>query len=166
MRVAVSLVAGSVRRAERTRKSPRWGLIRCDALGGHSSPSMGLAMAKEMQLGLERQRSPVADEVSAITAVARPILIGTLYALQQCEKRPNDVIELEPWPLEARRRSRRIGGSRHGSYVTSRAIRPCTCRCPSTRYPARMPEARLTKPRGAPVRTPQATVSLCYRLLS
>ena len=39
-------------------------------------------MAEEMQLRLERQRSPVADEVSAITAVARPILIGTLYALQ------------------------------------------------------------------------------------
>jgi hypothetical protein len=37
----------------------------------------------EMQLRLERQRSPVADEVSAITAVVRPILIGTLYALQQ-----------------------------------------------------------------------------------
>jgi hypothetical protein len=37
----------------------------------------------EMQLRLERQSNPVADEVSAITAVARPILIGTLYALQR-----------------------------------------------------------------------------------
>ena len=33
-----------------------------------------------IQLRLEFQRNPVADEVSAITAVVRPILTGLLYA--------------------------------------------------------------------------------------
>lgn len=35
-----------------------------------------------MQLRLQFQRNPVADEVSAVTAVARPILEGLLYALK------------------------------------------------------------------------------------
>ena len=35
-----------------------------------------------MQLSLQFQRNPVADEVSAITAVVRPILEGVLYALK------------------------------------------------------------------------------------
>jgi hypothetical protein len=37
----------------------------------------------EMQLRLEAQRSPVADEVSALTAVVRPILTGVLFALKK-----------------------------------------------------------------------------------
>lgn len=36
-----------------------------------------------MQLRLEFQEAPVADEVSAITAVVRPILVGILYALKR-----------------------------------------------------------------------------------
>lgn len=36
-----------------------------------------------LQLRIERQRNPVADEVSALTAVVRPILEGTLYALKR-----------------------------------------------------------------------------------
>lgn len=36
-----------------------------------------------MQLRLETQVNPVADEVGATTAVVRPILLGTLYALKQ-----------------------------------------------------------------------------------
>jgi len=36
-----------------------------------------------MQLRLQFQQNPVADEVSAITAVVRPILEGLLYALRQ-----------------------------------------------------------------------------------
>lgn len=36
-----------------------------------------------MQLRLEFQESPVADEVSAITAVVRPILAGILYSLKK-----------------------------------------------------------------------------------
>ena len=35
-----------------------------------------------MEIRTERQLNPVADEVSAITAVVRPILIGVLYALK------------------------------------------------------------------------------------
>ena len=35
-----------------------------------------------MQLRLQFQQSPVADEVSAITAVVRPILEGLLYGLK------------------------------------------------------------------------------------
>lgn len=35
-----------------------------------------------LQLRIERQRNPVADEVSALTAVVRPILEGTLFALK------------------------------------------------------------------------------------
>jgi hypothetical protein len=37
---------------------------------------------QQMQLRLELQRHAVADPVSAITTVVRPILRGTLYALQ------------------------------------------------------------------------------------
>ena len=40
-------------------------------------------MAEQLQLRLEWQRNRVADEVSALTAVARPILEGVLYALKQ-----------------------------------------------------------------------------------
>jgi hypothetical protein len=40
-------------------------------------------MAKQLQLRLEWQRNPVADEVSALTAVVRPILQGVLFALKQ-----------------------------------------------------------------------------------
>lgn len=36
-----------------------------------------------IQLRLEFQESPVADEVSAITAVVRPILEGLLYSLKK-----------------------------------------------------------------------------------
>jgi hypothetical protein len=36
-----------------------------------------------IQLRLEFQQNPVADEVSAVTAVARPILQGLLYALKR-----------------------------------------------------------------------------------
>ena len=36
-----------------------------------------------MRVREQRQLSPVADEVLALTAVARPILTGTLYALKQ-----------------------------------------------------------------------------------
>jgi hypothetical protein len=35
-----------------------------------------------MEIRTERQISSVADEVSAITAVVRPILTGLLYALK------------------------------------------------------------------------------------
>jgi hypothetical protein len=35
-----------------------------------------------MQLRLQLQESPVADEVAAVTAVVRPILEGTLYGLK------------------------------------------------------------------------------------
>ena len=40
-------------------------------------------MAEQLQLRLEWQRNPVADEVSALTAVVRPILQGVLFALKQ-----------------------------------------------------------------------------------
>ena len=36
-----------------------------------------------LQLRIESQRNPVADEVSALTAVVRPILEGTLFALNR-----------------------------------------------------------------------------------
>jgi hypothetical protein len=36
-----------------------------------------------MELRFETQQNPVADEVSAITAVVRPILLGVLYALKK-----------------------------------------------------------------------------------
>jgi hypothetical protein len=36
-----------------------------------------------MQIRLENQQNPIADEVAAITAVVRPILEGTLYALKK-----------------------------------------------------------------------------------
>jgi hypothetical protein len=36
-----------------------------------------------MELRVEQQLNPVADEVSAITAVVRPILVGVLYALKR-----------------------------------------------------------------------------------
>lgn len=39
-------------------------------------------MNDQLELRVERQRNPVADEVSALTAVVRPILEGTLYALK------------------------------------------------------------------------------------
>lgn len=35
-----------------------------------------------MEIRNERQLNPVADEVSAITAVVRPILLGILYSLK------------------------------------------------------------------------------------
>jgi hypothetical protein len=41
-------------------------------------------MANEkLQLRIEKQQNPVADEVSALTAVVRPILEGTLFALKR-----------------------------------------------------------------------------------
>lgn len=40
-------------------------------------------MAEQLQLRLEWQRNPVADEVSALTAVVRPILQGVLFALKK-----------------------------------------------------------------------------------
>lgn len=40
-------------------------------------------MQQSLDLRIQRQRSTVADEVSALTAVIRPILEGTLYALKQ-----------------------------------------------------------------------------------
>ena len=36
-----------------------------------------------MYIREQRQQNPVADEVAALTAIVRPILIGTLYALKQ-----------------------------------------------------------------------------------
>lgn len=36
-----------------------------------------------MQVQEQKQQNPVADEVLALTAVVRPILTGTLYALKQ-----------------------------------------------------------------------------------
>ncbi|MBI3789698.1 MAG: hypothetical protein HY275_02335 [Gemmatimonadetes bacterium] len=39
-------------------------------------------MDEKLQLRIETQRNPVADEVSALTAVVRPILEGTLFALK------------------------------------------------------------------------------------
>jgi hypothetical protein len=36
-----------------------------------------------MRIHQEKQLSPVADEVSALTAVVRPILKGVLYALKR-----------------------------------------------------------------------------------
>jgi hypothetical protein len=41
------------------------------------------AVSQQLQLRLEFQQNPVADEVSAITAVVRPILTGILYALKR-----------------------------------------------------------------------------------
>jgi catechol 2,3-dioxygenase-like lactoylglutathione lyase family enzyme len=40
-------------------------------------------MQEQLQLRLEFQENPVVDEVSAMTAVVRPILIGLLYALKE-----------------------------------------------------------------------------------
>jgi hypothetical protein len=40
-------------------------------------------MHEQLQLQLEFQEAPVVDEVSAMTAVARPILLGLLYALKE-----------------------------------------------------------------------------------
>ena len=40
-------------------------------------------MAEQLRLRLEWQRNPIADEVSALTAVVRPILQGVLFALKQ-----------------------------------------------------------------------------------
>jgi hypothetical protein len=48
--------------------------------GAHLSRSRG--MMRQIQLRLEFQENPVADEVSAITAVVGPILTGLLYALK------------------------------------------------------------------------------------
>ena len=39
-------------------------------------------MEEIMQLRLQFQQNGIADEVAAITAVVRPILEGTLYALK------------------------------------------------------------------------------------
>jgi hypothetical protein len=36
-----------------------------------------------VKIKIERQLNPVADEVAAVTAVVRPILVGTLHALKQ-----------------------------------------------------------------------------------
>ena len=44
-------------------------------------------VGEQLQLRLETQRNPVADEVAAITAVVRPILAGTLFTLR------NDLVE-------------------------------------------------------------------------
>ncbi len=38
---------------------------------------------EQMKLRIERQLNPVADEVAAITAAVRPILLGTLYGLKK-----------------------------------------------------------------------------------
>ena len=40
-------------------------------------------MPEQLQLRLEWQRNPVADDVSALTAVVRPILKGVLFALRK-----------------------------------------------------------------------------------
>jgi hypothetical protein len=42
-----------------------------------------LRMVNSLQLRIEQQRSPVADEVSAITAIVRPILEASLYSLNR-----------------------------------------------------------------------------------
>jgi hypothetical protein len=39
--------------------------------------------ASIMRIREQRRQNPVADEVLALTAVVRPILLGTLYALKQ-----------------------------------------------------------------------------------
>ena len=38
---------------------------------------------RPLQLRLEFQESPVFDEVSAVTAIVRPILSGILYSLKE-----------------------------------------------------------------------------------
>lgn len=43
----------------------------------------GLESRATMQVRLENQLNPVADEVLALTAVVRPILVGTLFALRR-----------------------------------------------------------------------------------
>lgn len=45
--------------------------------------SAQLSLPLQMQLRLEFQENPIADEVSAITAVVRPVLLGILYSLSQ-----------------------------------------------------------------------------------
>ena len=48
-----------------------------------SQPTLPLCYERRMQLQLELQLNPVADEVSALIAVVRPILQGVLYALKR-----------------------------------------------------------------------------------
>jgi hypothetical protein len=42
-----------------------------------------MRVAEHIQLRLEFQENPVVDEVSAVTAIVRPILSGILYSLKQ-----------------------------------------------------------------------------------
>ena len=42
-----------------------------------------MSKPEQLQLRLEFQENPVADEVSAVTAIVRPILAGILYSLKQ-----------------------------------------------------------------------------------
>jgi hypothetical protein len=63
-----------------------------------------------MQIRQERQLNAVADEVLALTAVVRPILMGVLYALkddvvQQAGGRDNACVACSP--LSGRRRGLR-----------------------------------------------------------
>jgi hypothetical protein len=41
-----------------------------------------MSQPEQLQLRLEFQESPVVDEVSAVTAIVRPILAGILYSLK------------------------------------------------------------------------------------
>ena len=59
-----------------------------------------------MRVREQRQLSPVADEVLALTAVARPILTGTLYALKQdvvAEVGGYETVKLKMLPVCTRR---------------------------------------------------------------
>lgn len=66
------------------------GEVRGEDVGGNTGQAVvelgidcvSLIRTVTMQLRLELQQSPVADEVAAITAVVRPILTGILYALK------------------------------------------------------------------------------------
>ena len=49
---------------------------------GDSSP-VQLHLGQPFQLRLQVQQNSVADEVSAITAVVRPILVGLIYTLKR-----------------------------------------------------------------------------------
>lgn len=65
-----------------------------------------------VQLRLELQENPVADEVSAITAVVRPILSGILYALKHevvAELGGHDTVKLFMLPRAQRRGDGDVG---------------------------------------------------------
>ena len=58
----------------------------CVGTSGATPPSRSKVtslMSGELEIRVEQQRSAVADEVSALTAVVRPILEGTLYAVNK-----------------------------------------------------------------------------------